>query len=82
MGRHSGFIALEAGLAGGAESIVIPELPMRVDDIIRNIKRGLRRGKKHSIIIVAEGAGDAATITRQIVEKTGLETRLSILGYL
>ena len=82
MGRHSGFIALEAGLAGGAESIVIPELPMRVDDIIRNIKRGLRRGKKHSIIIVAEGAGDAATITRQIVEKTGLETRLSILGYI
>lgn len=82
MGRRSGFIALEAGLAGGAESIMIPELPFKTEDIIRKIKRGLRRGKKHSIIIIAEGAADATKVTKEIMEKTGLETRLSILGYI
>lgn len=82
MGRKSGFIALEAGLAGGAESIMIPELPLKVDDIIKNIQRGLKRGKKHSIILIAEGAADATEVTKEIMEKTGLETRLSILGYI
>lgn len=82
MGRKSGFIALEAGLAGGAESIMIPEFPLKVDDIINNIQRGLNRGKKHSIILIAEGAADAREVTKEISEKTGLETRLSILGYI
>ncbi|HHZ16926.1 MAG TPA: 6-phosphofructokinase [Clostridia bacterium] len=82
MGRRSGFIALEAGLAGGAESIVIPEVPFNIDTVVKNIKRGNRRGKKHSIIIVAEGAIDAMEFTKEISEKTGLETRLSILGYI
>jgi 6-phosphofructokinase 1 len=82
MGRKSGFIALEAGLAGGAESIMIPEFPLKVDDIINNIQRGLNRGKKHSIILIAEGAADAREVTKAISEKTGLETRLSILGYI
>jgi len=82
MGRRSGFIALEAGLAGGAESIIIPEVPLNVDAVVKNIKRGNRRGKKHSIIIVAEGAADAMELTKEISEKSGLETRLSILGYI
>ena len=60
---------------------MIPELPLKTEDIIKNIKRGLRRGKKHSIIIIAEGAADATKVTKEIMEKTGLETRLSILGY-
>jgi 6-phosphofructokinase 1 len=82
MGRSSGFIALKAGLAGGAESILIPESPLKVDDIIKNIQRGLKRGKKHSIIVIAEGAADACEVTKEIEAKTGLETRLSILGYI
>ncbi|MGI6606649.1 MAG: 6-phosphofructokinase [Peptococcia bacterium] len=82
MGRRSGFIALEAGLAGGAESIIIPEVPLNIDAVVKNIKRGNRRGKKHSIIVVAEGAADAMELTKEINEKSGLETRLSILGYI
>jgi 6-phosphofructokinase 1 len=82
MGRRSGSIALEAGLAGGAESIIIPEVPLNIDAVVKNIKRGNRRGKKHSIIVVAEGAADAMELTKEINEKSGLETRLSILGYI
>lgn len=82
MGRKSGYIALEAGLAGGAESILIPEAPFNINGIVKNVKRGLRRGKKHSIILVAEGAADATQVTKEIMEKSGLETRLSILGYI
>jgi len=82
MGRKSGFIALKAGLAGGAESILIPEAPLKVDDIIKKVQRGLKRGKKHSIIVIAEGAADACEVTKEIETKTGLETRLSILGYI
>lgn len=82
MGRNSGKIALAAGLAGGAESILLPELPLDLPGVVANLKRGLARGKRHSIIIVAEGVGDCNEITRRIQEKSGLETRLSILGYI
>lgn len=82
MGRHSGEIALAAGLAGGAESILIPEIPLDLQEVVRNIQRGIARGKRHSIILVAEGFGDAIKITEEIRKKSGLETRLSILGYI
>lgn len=82
MGRNSGKIALAAGLAGGAESILLPELPLDLPGVVANLKRGLARGKRHSIIIVAEGVGDCNEITRRIQEELGLETRLSILGYI
>lgn len=82
MGRKSGFIALAAGLAGGAESILIPEMPLDLPAVVQNIKRGNARGKRHSIIILAEGVAEGAEITRKIQEMSGLETRLSILGYI
>ncbi len=82
MGRNSGAIALAAGLAGGAESILIPEIPLNLEEIVENVKRGRSRGKRHSIIILAEGVAQSMEITRQIGELTGLETRLSILGYI
>ena len=56
MGRHAGWIALEAGLAGGADVILIPEVPMTVDEVCQMIKRRHARGKTFSIIAVAEGA--------------------------
>ncbi|MBC7106621.1 MAG: 6-phosphofructokinase [Firmicutes bacterium] len=82
MGRNSGFIALEAGLAGGAESILIPELPFDLDEVCRRLLRGHRRGKLHSIIVVAEGAGSGLEIGRQIKERTGFDTRVTILGHI
>ena len=82
MGRHSGFIALTAGLAGGAESILIPEIPFDLDAVCRRLLRGVRRGKRHSIIIVAEGAGSAAAIASEIKSRTGFDTKITILGHI
>ncbi len=56
MGFHSGYIALAVGLAGGAESILVPERPAKTEEVCTRLKRGLARGSAHSIIIVAEGA--------------------------
>ncbi len=82
MGRHCGDIALHAGLAGGAENVVIPEIYYDTDDICRKIIEGRNRGKIHSLIIVAEGVGKPYDLAEEIKEKTGYETRVSILGYL
>lgn len=82
MGRDCGDIALSAGLAGGAESIIVPEAEMSVDQVCNKLLKGRNRGKLHSIIILAEGAGNAIEMSNQIKEKTGIETRATILGHL
>jgi len=82
MGKNNGFIALEAGLAGGAESILIPECPFDYNDICERLLKGYRRGKLHSIIVVAEGAADGMEVGRKIKECTELETKVIILGHL
>ncbi|MFC4767783.1 6-phosphofructokinase [Effusibacillus consociatus] len=82
MGRHAGDIALWAGVAGGAESIMIPEDPANIDSMVEKLKRGAARGKKHSIILVAEGVGKGFEIGEQIREKTGWETRVTVLGHI
>ncbi|MGI6066706.1 MAG: 6-phosphofructokinase [Bacillota bacterium] len=82
MGRHAGFIALSAGLAGGAESVLIPERSFSLDDVVAKIKRGQRRGKLHSIILVAEGAASTFDVAKKINELSGLDTRVSILGHI
>lgn len=81
MGRDCGDIALYAGLAGGAEMVIVPEKEHNIDEVCDKIMQGRVRGKKHSIIILAEGAGDAKQISKQIEEKTGVGTRYSVLGY-
>ena len=82
MGRNSGFIALEAGLAGGAETILIPEVKVNIDEIVEKLWRGHDRGKLHSIIVVAEGAASGLDIGRTIKEKTGFDTKVTILGHI
>ena len=82
MGRTTGFIALAAGLAGGAESILVPEIDYDLDDICRRLTRGIQRGKLHSIILVAEGAASAFYIGGEIKNRLGLETRVTVLGHL
>ncbi|HHZ01419.1 MAG TPA: 6-phosphofructokinase [Tissierellia bacterium] len=81
MGRNCGDIALYAGLAGGAEMVIIPEIEYNIDEVCDKIMQGRTRGKKHSIIILAEGAADAKEISKEIEEKTGIITRYSVLGY-
>src|SRR5699024_7055960 len=82
MGRDAGYLALYAGLAGGAESIIVPEHPHDFESVINRLKRGHERGKKHSIIVLAEGVGDGVTYGRKIEETTHFETRVTVLGHL
>ncbi|MDQ0337857.1 6-phosphofructokinase 1 [Caldalkalibacillus uzonensis] len=82
MGRNAGDIALWAGLADGAETILIPEAEFTIDEVVDRLKRGQERGKKHSIIVVAEGAGSAVEIGKEIEVKTGMECRVTVLGHI
>lgn len=82
MGRHSGLIALTAGIAGGAESILIPEVEFNLEAVADKIERGRLRGKLHSIIVVAEGVGSAIDIGKAIEARLHLETRVTILGHI
>lgn len=83
MGRHCGDIALYCGLAGGAETILIPEEEVDVNDICKKLIMGMNRGKLHSIIIRAEGVGiSSEDLAVEIKTKTGLDTKVVVLGYI
>ena len=83
MGRHAGYIALNVGIATGSEVILIPEVPFDFDrDVLRVILDGRNKGKRHYIVIVAEGAGNASDIATRIEQQTGIESRPTILGHL
>ncbi|MEN0588964.1 6-phosphofructokinase [Kurthia gibsonii] len=81
MGRDAGDLALWAGLAGGAETILIPEESHDLKDMAERLKRGRDRGKKHSIIIVAEGVMSGQDLQVKLLEM-GIETRVSVLGHI
>jgi len=83
MGRSRGFIALEVGIAGGAEDILIPEVETKIEQLSLDIRRSFKRGKKSSIVIVAEGdeAGGAFSIAQQVWERLRLEYRICVLGH-
>lgn len=82
MGRRCGDIALYAGIAGGAEMILVPEKPFSVNDIVRRILQGRARDKHHYLIVMAEGFGKADKIAKDVTELTGLETRITVLGHI
>jgi 6-phosphofructokinase 1 len=83
MGRHAGYIALNVGIACGAEVIILPEKTLDFDrDIIKPIIEGRNRGKKHYIVILAEGVGGAIEVAKKIEEITGIEARATILGHI
>ena len=82
MGRNAGDIALWAGLAGGAETILIPEEGFHLEEIVNRLKKGQERGKKHSIIVVAEGVASGVEIGKLIEENTDFDTRVSVLGHM
>lgn len=82
MGRASGWIALAAGLAGGAETVLVPERPVDFDDVCRRLVEGFRKGKAHSIIVVAEGAAAGYEVADRIMARTGLDTRVTVLGHI
>jgi 6-phosphofructokinase 1 len=81
MGRTRGFIAAMVGLTSGAEIILVPEVPVDREAIYRAINSHAAEGKKTGIIVAAEGIGDTGQLARDVQANTGLETRLSIIGY-
>ncbi|MCS7114762.1 MAG: 6-phosphofructokinase [Nitrososphaerota archaeon] len=105
MGRYTGHIALEAGLAGGADVILIPEKPFDIEEVCEYIRRRQKRGRNFSLIVVAEGAkpkggkeivyseridefghislgGVGYYLAKEIEQRTGIETRVVVLGHL
>lgn len=83
MGRNCGDIALSAGLAGGAEGVLIPEIETDLNELCKKIVIGANRGKQHSLIINAEGSGiSSQELVDTIASKTGRDTRLVVLSYL
>lgn len=82
MGRDAGDLALWAGLAAGAESILIPEKEDDFQDVVTRLHRGRERGKKHSIIILAEGVASGIEYGKRIEEATNLEVRVTVLGHI
>jgi 6-phosphofructokinase 1 len=82
MGRDAGDIALWAGLAGGAETILIPEEKYDMNEIAERLRKGQERGKKHSIIVIAEGVTSGTDFAKQLKEVADLDTRVSVLGHI
>lgn len=83
MGRNAGYIALWCGIANGAEDILLPEkYDYDEQKIVDNIINNRKHGKKHHIIINAEGIGHSTSMARRIEAATGIETRATILGYM
>jgi 6-phosphofructokinase 1 len=82
MGRNCGDIALYAGLAGGAENIIIPEKGYEQDTLCRTILEGKMHGKMHNLVVLAEGIGGAEDLAKKVEEITGIETRATKLGHI
>ncbi len=82
MGRHAGWLTLNAGLAAGATSILVPEVPFDFEkDIVQRMKETAAAGKHHFIIMVAEGIGHVNELAEKIEDATGVETRATVLGH-
>lgn len=82
MGRHAGWLTLNAGLAAGATSILVPEVPFDFErDVVQRMKETAAAGKHHFIIMVAEGIGHVNELAEKIEAATGVETRATVLGH-
>lgn len=82
MGRNCGDLALYAGIAGGATTILVPEKKYSKDEIIKTVMDGKRHKKHHNLVVIAEGVGNSDEIAREIEEVSGIETRTTVLGHI
>lgn len=84
MGRHAGYIALSAGLASGAEEVLVPESKTDINALVRKLKKGIKEGKTSSIVVVAEGddAGNAFVVAEKVSKKLPVNPRVSVLGHM
>lgn len=81
MGRHCGDLALYAGIAGGAESVILPEVDFDFEAVKKKMLAGKLRGKRHHIILLTEDRLSSYAFARDLEEATGIETRVTVLGY-
>lgn len=81
MGRTRGFMASTVGITVGAETILVPEVKLDMEQVFKNLKENSAKGKRSGIIVAAEGVGDIRKIGSEIEANTGAEVRLSIIGY-
>ena len=81
MGRRAGYLALQTGIAVGATAVLVPEVEFKIEDVVEKIKATQKTGKKHFIIVVAEGVGGVEEIAKKIEEETGVESRATVLGH-
>lgn len=83
MGRHCGDIALHAGLASGAETILVPEMPYDLNEVADRMRDNFARGKRHSIVIVAEGVGKGEDVAQALKDRhASLDARVTVLGHI
>ena len=82
MGRNCGDLALYSALAGGAEAVIVPEYPFNREGLCKTILESKKNKKLHSLIILAEGAGNAEDLRKYIQQKIGLDTRATVLGHI
>ncbi len=82
MGHTSGWLAMVSGIASGAEYIIVPEVKYNIDEICEEIVESYKGGRRYSIVVVAEGACSGVGLKNVIEEKTGIDTRVSILGHI
>lgn len=81
MGRQAGYIALQTGIAVGATAVLVPEVETPLEMIIDKIKLAQKTGKRHFIIVVAEGVGGVSEIAKKIQDATGIDSRATVLGH-
>ena len=81
MGRSYGLLAAQTAIATGAEEVLLPEIPYKIDDVARRIADGYSRGKQHAIIIVAEGAGKASYVSFELQQRLARDVRMVVLGH-
>ena len=82
MGRYCGDLTVAAGVAGGAELVVVPEKPFDEEQVINDVAKCIEDGKRHAIVLVTEHITDVQVLAKKIEERTGRETRATILGHL
>ncbi|MCL1884159.1 MAG: 6-phosphofructokinase [Defluviitaleaceae bacterium] len=82
MGRNAGYLALWCGLTGAAEEVLIPEYPVDVKSVTAQILSNRAKGKRHNLIVVAEGIGDSVNLSKEIERVLGIEARGTVLGHL
>jgi 6-phosphofructokinase 1 len=84
MGHHTGFIALESGIAGGAEELIIPETPLSIGELCAKLSEAFKLGKKSAIVVVAEAEqpGYSFQIAQEVKKNIDIESRVCILGHI